>query len=45
VIAEVVVVVAVGVGDADEVEPIFGHVFAVGGFGDEVVNELGVGLG
>ena len=45
VIAEVVVVVAVGVGDADEVEPILGHVFAVAGLGHEVVNELGVGLG
>ena len=45
VIAEVVVVVAVGVGNADEVEPILGHVFAVGGLGHEVVNELGVGLG
>lgn len=30
VVAEVVVVVAVGVGDADEVEPEFGHVFSVG---------------
>ena len=45
VVAEVVVVVSVGVGDADEVEPVFGHVFAIGGLGDEVVDEPGVGVG
>ena len=31
VIAEVVVVVAVGVGDADEIEPILRHMFAISG--------------
>lgn len=44
-VAEVVVVVAVGVGDADEVEPVLGHVLAVGGFCDEAVDEVLVGLG
>ena len=35
-----VVVVAVGVGDADEVEPVFCHVLAIGGGGDEAVDEF-----
>ena len=45
VVAEVVVVVAVGVGDADEVEPEFCHVLAVSGLGHEAVDEFGVGVG
>jgi len=45
VVAEVVVVVAVGVCDADKVEPELGHVLAVSGLGHESVGELGVGVG
>lgn len=45
VVAEVVVVVAVCVGDADEVEPELGHVLAVCGLCHEAVGELGVGVG
>ncbi len=40
VVAEVVVVVSVGVCDADEVEPVFGHVLAVGGGVEESVDEF-----
>ena len=45
VVAEVVMMVSVGVGEADEVEPIFGHVLAVCGLGHEVICKLGAGLG
>lgn len=45
VVAEVVVVVSVGVCDADKVEPELGHVLAVSGLGHEAVGELGVGVG
>ncbi len=45
VVAEVVVVVSVGVCDADKVEPELGHVLAVSGLSHEAVGKLGVGVG
>ena len=40
-----IVVVAVGVSDADEIEPILSHMFAISGFCEELLDEVLVSLG